>query len=180
MYLETAQWSKLVALLGKARDGGALLDLLTVLRETGCRPKEARIVEARHIDGHRWVFDVLESKGKKRRRVVKLTDTAFTICQRLALKYPEGPLFRNRNGKPWSHRAVDYRLWRLSRKLGFSVTAYSLRHSWATDAIGRGASLAAIAFFMGHQGTKMLETVYSHVDRKDEFLDSEFKKAIGG
>ena len=52
---------------------------------------------------------VLESKGKKEKRVVLLTDRAFEICQRLALKNPEGPMFRTSAGKPWTRRALSFR-----------------------------------------------------------------------
>jgi len=175
-YLSSNQWAKVVAVLEKS--DVCLLDLLTVLRETGCRPREARQAEARHLDGHRLVFPQVESKGRRKTRVVKLTDTASAIVQRLALKYPEGVLFRNKKGNPWTHSALAYRLWRLSKRLGFKVSAYQLRHSWATDAIANGASLPAIAFFLGNS-VKMIETVYGHIERKDEFLDAEFKKAVG-
>ncbi len=181
VYLTALQWEKLAALVARAPDGGALLDLLTVLRETGCRPHEARRVEARHMGGRRWVFPVDESKsGKKtkRKRIVKLTDTAFAICQRLALKYPEGPIFRNRKGKAWTRQQLDYRCYRLSKKLGFPVTPYAIRHSWITDALTRGTSVLATAIFAGNS-PKMVEEVYNHVDRVDEFLESEYRKAVG-
>ncbi len=178
VYLDGQQWAKVVETLGKSEDGGCLLDLLSVLRETGARPWEVRNAEARHLDGRRLVFPQAESKGKRKVRVVKLTDPAFAVVQRLALKHPEGKLFRNYKGNSWTHNALAYRLWRLSKRLGFKVSAYQLRHSWATDAIANGASLPAIAFFLGNS-VKMIETVYGHVDRKDEFLDGEFRKAIG-
>jgi integrase len=80
-YLTPAQSDKLFAEVAKSRDGGALLDLLTVLRETGCRPAEARSVEARHLDreGRRWLFEREESKGKRVRRIVKLTEIGYLI-----------------------------------------------------------------------------------------------------
>ena len=49
-------------------------DLLETLWETGCRPQEIRLVEARHFDepNRRWVFPADESKGKRKSRVVYL------------------------------------------------------------------------------------------------------------
>jgi len=180
-YLTPAQSENLFAEVARSRDRGALLDMVTILRETGCRPGEARRVEARHLDreGRRWVFEREESKGKRSKRIVKLTDTAFELCCRLALKHPEGPLFRMRNGKPWNRHTLGYRLYRLSKKLGFKVTPYTIRHAWATDAIARGASLQAIALFLGHSSLRMLTEVYQHVDRRDDFLEAEFRKAVG-
>ncbi|MGA2066821.1 MAG: hypothetical protein ABSG86_17725, partial [Thermoguttaceae bacterium] len=55
VYLLPEQWDKLVAYVAKSRDGGCLLDIITVLKETGCRPTEARRVESRHFDrANRW------------------------------------------------------------------------------------------------------------------------------
>ena len=82
LYLTPEQWDSLVAAVSKSHDGGRLLDLITAMKETGCRPQEARRVEARHLDRESrcWVFPVDESKGKKDKRVVLLTDRVFEIC----------------------------------------------------------------------------------------------------
>ena len=87
----------------------ALADLLTVTWETGCRPQESLRVEARHVDlvNQRWVFPRAESKMKRIARVIYLTDVALAITQRLMLAHPEGPLFRNVNGRPWTTDAVN-------------------------------------------------------------------------
>jgi integrase len=90
-------------------------DLLTVCRETGCRPQEILAVEAWHVDlaGGRWVFPPDEAKGKKRHRVVYLTDRAAEITRRLAARHPAGPLFRNTDGRPWHPYALNCRFARL-------------------------------------------------------------------
>ena len=87
----------------------ALVDLMTVTWETGCRPQESLRVEARHVDieNQRWVFQKSEAKTKKNTRVVYLTEKALAITKRLMLAHPEGPLFRNSNGKPWTTEAVN-------------------------------------------------------------------------
>jgi len=87
----------------------AFADLLTVTWETGCRPQESLHVEARHVDlaNQRWVFSRSESKMKRTARVVYLTDPALAIVRRLMLAHPEGPLFCNTNGKPWTTDAVN-------------------------------------------------------------------------
>ena len=87
----------------------AFADLLTVTWETGCRPQESLHVEARHVDlaNQRWVFSRSESKMKRTARVVYLTDPALVIVRRLMLAHPEGPLFCNTNGKPWTTDAVN-------------------------------------------------------------------------
>jgi len=87
----------------------AFRELVTVTWETGCRPQESLRVEARHVDlqNQRWVFRKSESKMKRITRVIYLTDTALAITRRLILAHPEGPLFHNTSGKPWTTEAVN-------------------------------------------------------------------------
>ncbi|TWT57908.1 site-specific tyrosine recombinase XerC [Thalassoglobus neptunius] len=86
-----------------------LRDLLVVSWETGCRPQESLRVEARHVDleNQRWIFPKSESKMKRLSRVVYLSKTALEITRRLKEQHPEGKLFRNANGKPWSKDSVN-------------------------------------------------------------------------
>jgi len=171
-YLEPDQWAQVLAC-----DDAALLDLLIVMHETGCRPQEVRRVESRHFDraAKCWEFPAAESKGKREKRIVLLSDRAFEICQRLALKCPEGPIFRNHRGKPWTGTGLDGRCARLSRKLGFRVTPYMVRHTFATEKITQGVDLVTIATLMGHVDLKMLMKVYQHVRKRGEHL----RKALG-
>ena len=171
-YLEPEQWKLVLAC-----DDPDLLDLLVVMYETGCRPQEVRRVESRHFDRNSkcWVFPVEESKGKREKRVVLLSDRAFEICQRLALKHPDGTLFRNRRGNPWTATALDRECSKLSRELGFRVTPYMIRHTFATRKILEGVDLVTIATLMGHVDLKMLMRIYQHIRRRGEHL----RKALG-
>jgi integrase len=110
---------RFAAILALVRDE-EFRDLLTACWETGCRPQEALAVEARHVDLENgcWVFPTEESKGKKRPRVVYLTDAALAITRRLMAARPRGPLFRNTDGLPWSASAFNNRFARLRLALG--------------------------------------------------------------
>jgi integrase len=101
-------------ILGQVKDE-EFRDLLVVCWETGCRPQEILAVETRHVDldGGRWVFAPDEAKGKKAHRVVYLTDRALEITRRLTARHPEGPLFRNTDGRPWHPYALNCRFGRL-------------------------------------------------------------------
>ena len=101
-------------MLGQIKDE-EFRDLLVVCWETGCRPQEILAVEASHVDldGERWVFPPEEAKGKKAHRVVYLTERALEMTRRLAARHPEGPLFRNTDGRPWHPYALNYRFGRL-------------------------------------------------------------------
>ena len=79
---------------------GPLIPFLDFLWSTGCRPKEARILEARHINGDLFIFPPDESKGESDSRVIFLTAAAIKILE--PLMHQEGPLFRNSLGNPWT------------------------------------------------------------------------------
>lgn len=156
-------------------------EFVTILWETGCRPQEARKVEARHFIADRgiWLFERVESKGKRKRRTVVLSQNAAAITVRLAKANPRGPLLRNTDGKPWTKDALNCRFRRLQEKLGFRVHAYAFRHGFATVALRRGVDSFSVAKLMGHSDTKMLEWVYQHVDSDDEFLRDALNRANG-
>ena len=98
----------------------SLHDLIVTAWEIGCRPQEILRVEARHVDAvnQRWVFSKSEAKMKRISRVIYLSDKAAAITRRLALKYPEGPLFRNSRGAPWTTMAVNCAFIRLQHRMG--------------------------------------------------------------
>jgi integrase len=194
--LTAEQWAQLVAALeSRGANGRAFLDLLTILRHTGCRPLEARTAEARHFDrkSRCLVFERHESKGhsenkKVERRVVPLSDAAFAICERQALKHPSGPLLRNSGGTPWKPYAIKEWFKRLdgtryktqsAGRVSFRATAYSIRHTFATEAIERGVDLVTIAEIMGHKDLAQLMKTYQHIDKKKDHLRKALHQAIG-
>ena len=57
------------------------------------------------------------SKGKRKPRIVYLSDAALEVTARLAKAYPTGKLFRNRDGQPWDKDTVSRRFARKKKKL---------------------------------------------------------------
>lgn len=157
-------------------------DFLTVLRETGCRPHEARIVEARNVSGDRWILLRKQSKGKKTCRVVRLNPVAQAVVERLCEKHPSGPIFRNTHGSPWTRNAIVHRFHRLRKSVDGldGVTAYAFRHTFATEALTRGVDHASVAALMGHRDPTMVLRVYSHVDQQPEHLRAALLRATEG
>jgi integrase len=191
------QWNELVAALeARGPNGQAFLDLLMLMRQTGCRPQEARTAEARHFDRKNrcLVFERHESKGHGgektvERRVVPLTDIAFEICQRQALKYPTGPLLRNTHGTPWKPYAVKEWFKRLdasnydeinSTRVNFRISAYVIRHTWATEALENEVNPITVATIMGHKDLTQLMKTYQHIEKKKDHLRKAMTQAVGG
>jgi integrase len=168
------------ALLGAIRDA-AFRDLVEVMRHTGCRREEARKVTAAEFNKQDRCWDLPAGFTAKaiRSRSVPLDARAFEICERRAVQYPDGPLFRNTRGKPWRKNALVNRRRRLRRNLGFYVCPYSIRHTFATDAIVRNVDLVTIAEIMGHTDLTMLQKVYQHVSQRLDHLRKGMTQATG-
>ena len=110
--------------------------------------------------------------GKQYGRDVKLPERDVDILKRLALEHPEGPLFRNEDGQPWTKNALNCRFQRLKKaKLPFKVNCYAARHSQATDLLENGGSAGAVASLLGHRDpTVVLKFYGKHIDQRPEHL----------
>ena len=153
------QWKQIMS-----HANGPLVDLLDFLYMTGCRPQEARCIEARHVNDDLVIFPIDESKGELESRVIYMIPKAKAIVDRLAKENPTGVVFRNSKGTPWTKNSIKCRLTRITKKVGFRVIAYGARHSWATNAlVDGGVDPISVAHLMGHRDTTMVSRVYSHI-----------------
>lgn len=147
----------------------ALRDLVEVMLGTGCRPDVARTLEARHVD---WRLGEasLVSKGRPYRLV--LPRWLQERLRVLALARPEGPLLRNARGEPWTSNAVRCGFRQVRRKVPAlaGVVAYTMRHTWATDALERGENPAIVAGVLNQRDLTMLSRHYSHITERREAL----------
>lgn len=178
-YLMPEEFEKLLA---KVKDQ-AFRDILIALRHTGCRPQEARNVEVKHFrpSEKSWLLPKELSKGGKRERRVRLNSVMMAICERRAAANPEGPLFRTHRGnKGWTARGLRSRFYRLAKKLGFRATAYTIRHTFATDCILKKIPLPTIALMMGHVDMKMLLYIYQHVQARMDHVEAALEEATAG
>lgn len=159
-FITPEQYQALLAAIKDPR----MHDAVVAMWETGCRPQEVRIVEARHYDKARavWILDREQSKGKREKRIIYLRPEVVEITERLIKKHPTGPIFRNKLGKPWTGNAFRCRFRRIAEKLDFKCTSYLLRHGFGTRKLGEGVDSIIVAKLMGHSSTKMLEKVYYH------------------
>jgi integrase len=154
-------------------------DLLIVAWETGARPRELRIAEARHVDAahSRLVFPIKKAKGKKRPRVVYLPPNALAIVERYRASHPTGPLFRNSDGKPWHRYAINCAFIRLEKKIGRKLHLGAFRHTFGDQALKNDVDPITVANLMGHRNLAMLANTYSHLNQDPEYLLEAAKKA---
>ena len=159
------------SLLGAIKDEN-FTDLLSVSYYTGARPQEIKRMEARHVqhDKRRAVIRGEEAKGKIPRAIYFATDNSWEIITRLCEQYPQGKLFRNTRGNPWTGYAVKNRMEDLDHVLGRRVTHYSLRHGFITRKLIAGVDSHVVAALAGHKDTKMIDSVYSHIAQDHTFM----------
>lgn len=156
-------------------------DLITVCYDCGCRPQEAKRLEARHVaeDLELWVLPTEEAKGKKHARAIYITtQRSKDIIQRLCEKNPDGPVFRNSRGAPWTGEAVKCRFAAIEEVVGKRFRQYDLRHAWITEKLKAGVDSHVVAKLAGHSDTSMLDRVYSHVSHDRDFMIDQAKRGV--
>lgn len=147
------------ALLEKAE--GDLHDFILAAMLTGARPGELASLRRRDFD-HRT--GTLQFTGKTGSRTVPLSDAAIALFKRCSQgKTPDAPLLTN-NGKPWQRHRWDkgIRAAAADAKLPTGTVAYTLRHSWITEALMGGMSTLEVARLTGTSLT-MIEKHYGHL-----------------
>lgn len=154
-------------------------DLLQLAFETGARPQELTRIEKRHLQANKTVvFKKDESKGKKRNRVIFLTDECYAILAKWAVRYPEGPLLRNQDDNPWTPFAIACRFGRMKAKLGFKPVLYWFRHSYIHHGLTKGRiDPMTMATLVGHADLTMIYKYYGHLLKDSDFMRDAAKKA---
>lgn len=151
---------------------GHFEDLLITAWETGARPQEIVRVEARHVDleSGRWVFPVDESKGKKEKRIVYLSEKALAITERLMRKNKTGPLFLTQYGNPWTRYSTSDAFERLKAKVGTKYRLYDFRFSFCTNGLKNGVDPVTMQKLMGHKDLSMISKVYALVGQDHAYM----------
>jgi tyrosine recombinase XerC len=170
--LEEAEIERLLAnpdtttLLG-ARDRA----MLEVLYSTGMRVSELIALNVNDVDLQQNVVRV-SGKGKKQRVIPLGPGAVKTILHFLDLRradarhalFDTDALFINKHGQRLSTRSVRRKLdkYLLEAGLDLSVSPHTLRHSFATHMLRRGADLRSVQEMLGHQSLSTTQ-VYTHL-----------------
>ena len=163
----------------KLTKDGNFRDLCDFCFLTGARCAEAIAIEKRHLDldNHRVMFPVEEEKMERIPRIIYLDTRAEKILKRLALKHPDGALFRNTDGLPWTPDATNCRFRTLAEKIGRKVCLTDYRHSMATRLLTAGVDGLTVSILLGHSDVSTLAKVYQHVNHEHGYLLEAMKKA---
>lgn len=178
--LTQAQFARVIEELEKSRAyNHDLAALLQALRETGARPQELAQLRAEEVDWTNACARRREHKSKRHggERVLYFNSKALAILRTQHEKHGSGFLFRTRAGNPYGANVLQLRMSAISKRVGFRVIAYGMRHAFATRALENGVSDVVVAGLLGHRGTAMLHKHYSHVTQNANLMRQGAEKA---
>lgn len=150
--------------------------ILEALYSTGIRVSELVGLNTAGVDFIGGIVKVM-GKGKKE-RIVPIGDTAITAIRAYLGKRKKQSdiLFLNKNGKRLSDRGVRNIVKNYIRiaSIKQGVSPHTLRHSFATHLLNRGADLRSIQELLGHVNLSTTQ-IYTHLTT--EKLKSVYDKA---
>jgi integrase len=132
---------------------------------SGCRWGELRALKCRDYDPVSGSVNVAESKSGKPRRVY-LTDDGKAAFESWTAGRPVAEvIFKDRFGNAWgSHDQVrPIAAACTAAKIDPPVSFHVLRHSYASQLVQAGVSLAVVAEALGHSDTRMVSKHYGHL-----------------
>ncbi len=155
--------------------------ILETLYSSGLRVSELTQLNLPHVD---FIGGVLKVSGKgKKERLTPIGEMALRALQAYLEKRGERRAFRNsqilftnRSGGRLTDRSVRRVVDRSLRKAGLAhhVSPHTLRHSFATHLLDRGADLRSVQELLGHQNLSTTQ-IYTHVTA--ERLKKAYDKA---
>ncbi len=164
-------------LLSNSRRGFRIL--LFALKETGCRPKEARTLKWNHVQEDRWVLPKHKTVHKTGRpRIIFLTKPMQKLMALLRKSATSEYVFLNARKKPWTSNAIRLRITRIKDKtdLPKDVCSYLFRHAFGTNAILNGVDPVTLAQLMGHESLEMISKVYCHLADQHRHLQDAVER----
>jgi integrase/recombinase XerC len=183
-FLTTDEIGKLLAAPGTSGPMG-LRDraILETLYSAGLRVSELVGLNDGDADLAQWVLRV-RGKGRKE-RLAPLGSYAIKALQAwlkartLSPKEPQGreaPVFTNRFGRRLTTRSVGRLLEKYLRETGLDrrTSPHTLRHSFATHLLDRGADIRSVQELLGHKSLVTTQ-IYTHVSTAN--LRAAYEKA---
>jgi integrase/recombinase XerD len=139
--------------------------MLSLIYSCGLRCSELLRLEPRHIDEHRGLLVIKQSKGRRDRIAPLSKLIVIMIREYTEIHKPVRYLFEGQNaGEMYDERSLQQVLKNAVSKAGINkpVTLHWLRHSYATHLLENGTDLRYIQEILGHASSRTTE-IYTHV-----------------
>ena len=172
--------SEVEALIRAGDSFGNMGDLLRLYHATGARTYELLRAKVGDYEAGTRAIVLRQHKTSRTQkdptpRVIHLSPTASAIVERLRQgRSAAEPLFvRPESTEPYSsvHAAMRFKNVRKRAKVRDSLTLYSFRHLWISEALMAGVDVLLVARMSG-TSTKMIETVYGRF-RTSSFVEAQ-------
>ena len=150
--------------------------ILETFYSTGMRIAELVSIDARDID---FISNIIKVMGKgKKERIVPIGDMALLAIRKYLEKRKKtsDTIFLNKNGSRITTRGVRGIVSKYIKISGTKqgVSPHTLRHSFATHLLNRGADLRTVQELLGHANLSTTQ-IYTHLTT--EKLKSVYDKA---
>lgn len=146
--------------------------IMETLYSTGMRVSEIVAINLEDID---FLGEVVHIRGKgKKERICPISSSVLQIVQhymefrnkraQLNGNFDSKVLFVNKHGKRLSTRSVRRKMDKYLKMAGLdpSISPHTLRHSFATHMLNRGADLRSVQELLGHQSLSTTQ-IYTHL-----------------
>ena len=136
----------------------------TLMYSCGLRISEALHLKVTDIDSQRMVVIVRGGKGNKDRQIPLPRRTLELLRDYWRQHRPKTWLFITPDGRPLADHSVRYYLKKARQDAGIRkrVSCHTLRHSYATNLMAKGADVRIIQVLLGHRSLKTT-TLYLHM-----------------
>jgi len=149
--------------------------IMETLYSTGMRVSELVAMNLEDID---FLGEVVHIRGKgKKERICPISSSVLQIIQHYMEfrnkraqhngNFDGKVLFVNKHGKRLSTRSVRRKMDKYLKMAGLdpSISPHTLRHSFATHMLNRGADLRSVQELLGHQSLSTTQ-IYTHLTTK--------------
>jgi integrase/recombinase XerC len=146
--------------------------ILETLYSTGIRVSELVALNMNDVD---FLGEVVHIRGKgKKERITPISSSAIQIIQHYMeyrnkraqtnINFDPKVLFVNKHGRRLSTRSVRRKMDKYLKIAGLdpSISPHTLRHSFATHMLDKGADLRSVQELLGHQSLSTTQ-IYTHL-----------------
>lgn len=145
----------------------ALRQLVLAALYTGCRVGELGQLRAKDVAKDGFGLTVQPFKRGPARFVYLPDEGMEFFLEACGEKKPEDFVLLSPKGKPWRRQhTLPFRTASAKAGLPTAFVFHGLRHTYASDLIGRGASLETVAKQLGHANTLTVMNTYGHLSER--------------
>jgi integrase len=126
-------------------------------------------------------FNTDEQGGRmKNRATIGITKDIQAILDRLRAGNDSLYVFPDTRGSGGFCKTLRAWFKDAAKSAGIDITPHGIRHSSASNALGKGASIYEVSSFLGHSSTAITQRVYIHSDPKSTFKTSSMLSLSAG